>query len=296
MSKNKELIPILEKHGFIGHPEQKWVGKPGVDRRQIDVKDRYSCLKFGFTADEWCALCMSDGNSYVGGCCDVCSRIQNAINQIFRLDGGHLRSDEALELIERMRAHEGFELAYADFDQLKEMVEQWDKLSAQGKLCVTLGVFRPYFTPGTNLMPKEGLGKTGPIDALHNASWLVPMMGLSLFNDSTSKKTGQKEGNDEIYLGRLLFAMKESAKILPTLSQPFKGFAIMLDNKVMMNGLGHCLYNNKEDAEEVISIWKEQDEERRAGCKSTFEKLKRMEIVPIEFDYTDSDVQELLVL
>jgi len=40
-----------------------------------------------FTAQEWCSICMREGEDYLGGCCGNMSAMQDIIQEVFRNSG-----------------------------------------------------------------------------------------------------------------------------------------------------------------------------------------------------------------
>lgn len=259
-----DIIAELKKRGLRITYQTKMGG--AEDRNSI-----YSVL-FPLSAEEWCALCMRDGEAYVGGCCGQTSAIQDHFNSIFR-DSGVADASEILDLMASAGSHSGFEEYSQTWEgDLAKLIKDWKKMGPVQKIGVCCQAVKgklnknPLGTPHKN----------------HDEDWCDSLEGslrLMRFKDLI-KRDGDKDqehANREELLSRILPACQKVLEVtIPKLSKPFEGFAIVKEGaQVVSDSFGLCIYGSEKSAREKVAFWvKNADSDEKAF-------LEKLEVKPV---------------
>ncbi len=253
--------------------------------------------------ENWCAIAMREGDSYVGGCCGNTSAIQDDVNSIFR-EGGWIRANDFREFVEQCSTHEGFE-GFEDFGD----PETWTKVIAMGeeerkkhpeletfdpKVFRTMTLpdiakwvknYWPWVDPwkkieltwhcAKNLLAEDRrasdmLRPRNPTDVREAVFGLSRSMSVlsweHLLENGGASLTFQKKATRT----KLLYLTWPHLKLLHDKIQdlgwgPVRGFALVekATQEVCRNGLGDCVYETPKEAEEVLALWIAEDSEEK---------------------------------
>lgn len=253
----------LEAKGLVISYEDKWVGE--VPRQPVKQLDRVRGIHIPLTPAEWCALCMREGDYYIGGCCGQTGYIQDCFNSLFR-NSGYAEARELLELAACCENHEGFELYHQDLteEQFNQRVDKWDKLGPIEKigLCYR-AVAAKLHEPQINV-PHKANSLDSPAEIFYALERNIQFFAFKdVFTDDSSpaKTNGQEHGNIQLRLARLLPAFVKLQGAITTLAKPFSGFGIFQtsNGNLCRNGYGDCIYYTEQDAQNVIDAWKKSN-------------------------------------
>lgn len=265
--KNEAVIQRLIKQGVAFTWDADWVGEPGVDRRRIERPDRFDELRVPLSADEWCRLCMREGDDYIGGCCSQTGFTQDVLNDIFR-DSGRMDTTCVERLVEAAAGHEGHELLIESEEAvLLQHADRWDELGPLDKIFLCVAAVRPrlrpessYGSPHLRDEPRPGLG------ALFNA--LTLLTHYDLFDVGPDGRK-QLHGNVVLWLARALPAVNEfRAHLDAVFAEPWTGFAITHGDQLLRNGHGYTLFGLKREAEALLDRWRSADLECEPSDKN----------------------------
>lgn len=275
----------LDRLGIQYHRDYKYVkddeGKNIRDEKGQLVQE-YGAVKsvlLPLSSVQWCHIAMREGAHYVGGCCGHTSAMQDIINAIFR-DGGWAPARELRELAELAQNHDGFEAfdSTERVESLEALDDPWEIIGAVW--CAVEDVL----APGIFSKPRED-----DVLDFDRALWLAKhlMWQVSLakfFTDDAEEKdsmrNGQRHVNRVYSMLRILPPLRTIYNHLEKMSdQSFPGFGVRKKGteEVVANGHGLCLYEKREQAEELFRIWRE------AGDKD----VDDWEIVPCGVTVTD---------
>ncbi|RJR10699.1 hypothetical protein C4588_02795 [Candidatus Parcubacteria bacterium] len=256
-----------------------------VQYRTIDC-DQVESVYIPLMPEEWCALCMRDGDYYVGGCCGQTGLIQDCFNSLFR-NSGYAASYELLQLANRCQNHEGFEIFSEPLSQ-----EKFDKYIVDWRRSIDTAAT----TDSWILSPiiKIGLCYRAVEDKLHESRLNVPTRGhdysdpadvfyalyhnieylnyKDLFSDP-NEVNGQKHANIQLRLARLLPAAVKLQEAIAKLNIDFQGYGLFETdtNKLCGNSYGECLYYTREEAQKILDLW--QKSEAKAECRWTIRSV-----------------------
>lgn len=262
--KKLDAVKIVYDYEYVGPP----------DKRERVELDRIESVQFGLSAEEWCALCMREGQYYMGACCGQTSAIQDIYNSIFR-DGGWASGQMIRELMECAARHDGFEVyGKAAPEELLGLIRKWHKLDPITKIGVICQAVADKLK--TNRMDQPNTGKQEPEDFIIVLEHSLRMLSFqNVFRDEKQKESSQHHANQELLLARAVPAAKKFlAETVRVLSKPFEGVAIAKSgtDEIQQNRLGLCIYKTKEEAEEVIGLWKKSRDEARDDEKEALTK------------------------
>lgn len=247
-----------------------WEGE-GSDRTSRPDFNKVRCVQLGLSAQEWCDLAMRDGPHYIGGCCGTTSGLQDVINAIFR-DSGYADANAMWDIGQYTKAHpDGFE---ADFTvrwkqkRFDKACADWAKLDPWKKIAVAWQAVRDKVHHSINevpIVPKEprpDLDEKRTIDELYGA---IRFSRFSIFRwKDADDKWKQDHAQDVKIMAQLFLGAKALIRELEGNFTEFNGFAIVEKDRpgvVVHNGLGICVYSEREGAEETIAEWAEDNKE-----------------------------------
>jgi hypothetical protein len=263
----------LDRLGIQYHRTNDDVKKVPTDRSWIDK------VKLDLTPNQWCNLCMRDGNQYVGGCCGTSSAMQDIVNGAFR-DDGWLEAHDLRRLADLGISHDGKASPYTDTALLKRWgkpLGPWTKLGCLWQFC------EPNLRVGwVEDLPTH---KTDPV-RLAQAS----LFSLSYHDHFSIFLPDPKDGDEAAQAQHQAIQILNEAKYLAALKtlrnhftalsrEPFDGFAIRCKatGELAVNGYGACVYATEAQAQEMIDCWARDTERYKVGthevvtCRVTLE-------------------------
>lgn len=245
-----------------------WVGKI-PDRKQLDGPWVQSVF-LDLTPEDWCRLCMREGEDYFGGCCGQMSHFQDALNGFFR-DGGWVRAGKFLDAIEGAKTHEGFEM-FEDESYLTKDHSKWKTdYEPLDKMAVIYHAVKDVSTPhlsdwisSGNRLDLDTL--KGCTTSLEKALRIVYWRDLlSVWSASDEEGAHQRRMNSSVELARVYAPLKKLyEKLVMDPPEAISGFAVVdPEGNVTKNGRGLVIVESKKAAEDMIEFWKRDGQDHR---------------------------------
>lgn len=285
-------VKAIEELGAKVTHQDEWVGKVGPERHPEILLDTARGVYVPLTAQEWCDLCMREGDHYMGGCCGNMSQLQDIINRVFR-DSGHIDGHVLLKIGRICQDHEGFDaFAPMDDEAFDLAVKQWERademLAKYGssfeaaeehllewpkmilgqrytmhpdpwhKLGVIYNALEPMLKPLGYETPK-GPGRNGEeVDLIHVLSdQLARMSWGDLFTPREDEKP-QHEADRQLLRAQLYpMITRLAVHLAARLKEPYEGYAIVRSEtqKPLTTSRGICIYPTLADAEREMELW-----------------------------------------
>ncbi len=273
----KKNCETLSSLGIEFLQPHEYRGKPG-SMRQPHVLPFFSYVRLPLTAEEWCGLCMKEGNYYIGGCCGSSSAAQDIINEIFRFQSGLAEIRQLAEIAEFMIEHdEGSDTR--NFQDGGDLAG-WGSLDPWKKIAVIWHLVKDHWVQDLPDIPrnkniKRLKKKDRKISEVEQASRVL-RLGLQniafceLFNQDDEDKA-RSAAVKLTWLHKTIPALKVVWKGISLLKpKPFNGFAIVKkdDGQVAENGLGPCIYREEKAARKILNMWKENEKEHQDRSES----------------------------
>jgi hypothetical protein len=246
----------------------------------------FSTVKPPFTPHEWLALCVKEGQFYVGGCCGNMSAVQDEVSYVLRFDSGWFDCKKKLEgVVEAMAVHDGGELFKALPAPLDKCVR--DARSSLRKIAKSRRLGKKAYDPWKLLAliwhivkdfyaperphPEARVTNTTR-SALDDA---VSDLGRHLYSISIEHAFSGAAGKDGDEVRNHANCLVRLARILPALKTlnehidrldpgPIEGFALVRrasPDDVLVNGRGLCVFGTEDEAQKLIKLWVQEDEE-----------------------------------
>lgn len=279
----EEVVPAptpwqrdLDRHGVKYHLSYLHKDKP-------DEPLWIEKVKLELEPEEWCALCMYEGDYYIGPCCGNSSAQQDIVNAVFRNDGWMDPSD-LRSLAELGLAHDGEQSSqYCDPELLTRWADRIDPLTPWERLGCLWQLTRDHLAAHwIDDLPLRGKRPRPPeADAADALYGLLTRYRFScFFEHSDNDETGQHLAVYLLEQAKFLAALKVLHQHYTTLGvDPFEGYAIQAveSGEVAVNGYGACIYRTKVKGEEVLELWSRESARYNPGshkvvpCRITLE-------------------------
>lgn len=288
MDEFEQRVKMLETLGVEYHVEQEW--RPKEPPREPHPIRVFGSVKLPLRPAEWCGLFMADGPFYIGGCCGSMSHLQDKICHEIRMESGWFSIDTLSEIAEIMINHDGDEsndtpdeLTFAHLPvgkSLGDVVAEFkgfleDEKRSEGFLMdpwvvmsLVWHITKDHYGPQ---VPSAYGDHVSELDKAVNvvARGLESISWSTLFQDTNHPAPppeSQTKANRSMRLYRLLPALKTLSERISELDLgPVEGFALIEKEKgpeaICVNGHGLCVYETQEAVNEVLDLWRRQDEE-----------------------------------
>jgi hypothetical protein len=252
--------------------KSEWRGEVGKGRKEVKLPIFESVL-LPLTHKEWCFLVQKNGPYYVGGCCTQMSVLQDELAHLFRFDSGWVSCGKLAEIADIMIGHDCSEsddpkmLSFKDYpgdlnDLLVKAKRNWRKISVWNKIQLVWHLVKDNYTPEV----PDSFDHWPPIrQSLHTLA-----NGFSALNwehlIERMSASDQFKAQHTILLARILPALKTFNDNLDKLGlEPVEGFAL-IDKEagpdaVAENGKGYCLFETREEAEDMLRAWRRDEAE-----------------------------------
>lgn len=267
---------LLSKLGIQTHRNYEYRTE-GQSRVRVEL-DVFTTVLLPFSAEEWCGLCMSEGEHYIGGCCGNMSAVQDEINDLFR-EGGWADMGTLEDIATSMADHHGSDQEEYPFGELTGTLDELvDKAMAEAKdigpwekMAVAWQLVRGYH----RMEEPRALRSDTP--AVESACFVLSRglryIDMCRFFTKVSEETkfgekGQDQAMDLVNLSRLLPALKTLNERIQELNPgPMEGFALIDKEKgpdeIASNRRGLCIFKKQEEADSLLQLWREQEEGRQ---------------------------------
>lgn len=265
-------------------------GKRGTEERHRFDVPIIRNVRLPFSAEEWCSLCMSEGEHYIGPCCGTTSAAQDVLNYAFRFGGGWMDTGKYAEMADLLANHDPISGPFS-FDKRPRSVpkavaqasSEWASMGPWSKMAIIWHVVREFadVNPPRAAFPK----RQSDLDAaLHVAEASLRTLSYErLFGsfENARPRTSQDKAKRAFGLAKLIPAIRIiQGKIAELYEGPVDGYALIDKEEgpesITSNGLGLCVYATREEVDEVLEIWRAQEkeyEERRKRTKPVDERI-----------------------
>lgn len=265
---------MLRSIGAEFHQTNKFESyeKPDANGRQGEYKEQpwFDKVLIPLSPDEWCSLCMCDGDNYIG-CCGDSSHMQDTANHIFR-EGGWVEGKQLNELAEGSRAHDTDGAFRVKFDKgvLRDhesfaTLGVWDKIAHVWRLIDGMYNADDVHAKSDRMDPMDRnfdlLASGFRTMSYHR---LFARISDPLSNDALeSQRTSQDKVSRMLWLSRVLPPLRDfQNRLSEFVPSHIDGWALVEKGKegldaVCSNGMGLCVYETEEQIQAFVSFLKE---------------------------------------
>lgn len=271
-----KILAALEKRGAEIRRDYEYehtdtpAGRVGVRHD----KDLVLGIFVPLSPDEWCSLCMQEGEHYIGGCCGQSAQVQDILNGIFR-DSGWIDIDTAETLFLIAGSHDGYELLLeTDEKALLKAEARWLELVPLRKLLLCVAAAKPKMKSRSNGRVTDPDDTEDIVYTLSKCSGYLSMNDL--FARNPENKTPQHAGNRAVRVARMVPAAKAFLSRASEIGcVPFEGFAIADPNgKLGENMMGYALFEKKKEAEKVLESWQKDEDSKDSIAAFSIRKVR----------------------
>lgn len=271
-----KILAALEKRGAeISRPYE--TEETNIPAGRVEVRrdiDQISTIFIPLTPDEWCSLCMAEGEHYIGPCCAQSGHTQDILNSIFR-DSGWVDVDTAESMVQVGGSHDGHELLREQDEKvLLEAEAGWDDLGPLRKVFLCIAAARPKMKPRSQGRVSDPDDTEDIVFTLSKCSGYLSINDL--FARNPENKTKQHEGNRAVRVARMVPAAKAFLSRASEIGcVPFEGFAIADPNgKLGENMMGYALFEKKKEAEKVLESWQKDEDSKDSIAAFSIRKVR----------------------
>lgn len=288
MSEFDHRVKLLKALGVEFTQEYEYRGEHPT-RKQYSL-EIFRSVKLPLLPIEWCALFMQDGGAYVGGCCGAMSHLQDMICHEIRMNSGRFEIRTLAEIAEVMVEHDGDEnndnedfLTFAHLPQgetlegfvsnfVRGMADTRDAghiLDPWQMMQVVWHITKDFYSPEVPSGMGNHMSEVEKAISLLSRS-LTSISWEKLFDSHPAKaEQSQTKVNRSMLLYRMLPAWKLLNANLDKLDLgPVEGWALMDKRKtpeaICENGHGYCVYDSREKLDEILALWKHDDDQHEA--------------------------------
>lgn len=219
---------------------------------------------------QWIQLCTNEGEYYVGGCCGTSSAIQDEVSGAFRFDSGWFSSRKLTDIAEMWISHgEGGNAP--NFDEMvpvEDVEANWASYDPWQRLAAIWHLVKDDLQTSSMDMPYAPKSRKEDRDPIELAFYALDR-GLSYANmhlmfDNTPQFERVKEYRMTLY--RLFPHLKVLNDAFQRFSEPLAAFGIYdAEGKLLRNRKGDCVYETREEAQEMIDYTLKYEPEFKAS-------------------------------
>lgn len=247
----------LDKLDVTYRKASKWVGEVGVDHKQVDL-DHIASVQLKLTPDDWCSMCMCEGDNYMGPCCGNMGAMQDVLNSVFRA-GGWVSASDFRFIADSCIDHEGFDDFESEEALETALVSGLEGLHPWAKVGVIWQAAQAVLYVGDN---KE-LPIEVDVSTLEDAVTVAyKHIMLSRFKNLWRKDDdgGQSACNEVVDKSAALAALHTIYAELQKDKDTYTGYALRSkDGALGENFYGTCMYTDQSKAEETLRLWAENE-------------------------------------
>ena len=272
MSTFNERIQMLKSLGVEYGTEYEYRGE-GEERKEYRL-DFFTSVRLPLTAAEWCSLCMSGGENYIGGCCGQSSATQDILNHIFRHDSGFPPIRDLAELVDMLNAHDPItgRIPFDSLDKLDDplprLVERagepqnWEKLSPWDKIALVWHIVKDCWRP--QVPAASGPHRTELDDAVSVLSRGMQAISWERLFRGNKDVSSQAIAQRALLLAKLLPAWETMNRRITELDLGgFDGWALIDKrqgpDEIAMNAMGYCIFATREECDNLLKLWRETE-------------------------------------
>lgn len=253
----EEIEGILEKLDVPFACKYEW--SEGVEKKL----PLFDTIYLQFTPEEWCRLCMKEGDLYVGGCCGATSAVQDIISHVFRFESGRMSMWDLARLAQLWIDHdEGPQKPnFKDAGDLDVHIWNWSALDPWAKMAVLWHLTKEYY------VPEEPHGQSPQRPEVEKAVYDLARgmvyISHSLMNPDPRNipPVSQKNASRLMTLYRVLPALKTVWEHVQELNPgPLDGYALLDKERgggeIASNWHGLCVFETYEEASKLMDQWR----------------------------------------
>jgi hypothetical protein len=256
--------------------------QPDGTRQRFDL-DLIEGVTLPLSAEDWCSLCMSEGDCYLGGCCANLSEVQDFLNGVFR-DGGYTKLSKLKDIIEILVEHGDIEHEDYSFslEPTEEMAEHakeaWTDLLPLAKLAVVWALVRPFMTSSVPTARTEDID---PKEALHVLYYGIRHLSSHLMVNQVMG-SDEPDASQSLAMFRLWPHLKALYERFHELNPgPLEGW-VLVDPTIgpealATNEIGTSFYTDVEDIAGLVKEWQRLSDEHKdeygADARNKFQTL-----------------------
>lgn len=287
-----ERVKMLGKLGVEFHQEYDY-GKQGTEERhQFDVP-LFTNVHLPFTPQDWVSLCMNEGEMYIGGCCGTTSAMQDIVDYTFRFSSGWFECRKLAELAELAKGHDEDKTSAYLFSRLKKPLSDAVEDAARAdsdltpwqRMALIWHVVDGHYrleVPSAHLPERR---HTGDADLSIAASGLE-ILSYGRMWSHNEPPSPQLRPLMALTLARLLPAVTRTLEKLKELYEgPFDGLALIDKNRgpdeIAENGRGYCIFSTRAEVDELLGIWREQEQAFEERSTRTTKIDERIGVRPV---------------
>ena len=242
--------------------EEEWRGDP--PNREPHELPFFKSIHIQFSPEEWCGLCMKEGQFYIGGCCAQTSHAQDIMNKVFRFDSGLFNLKDMANIAELLGNHDhGPETPnFEELGDIERAIANWVTLDPWQKLAFVWHVVKEHYIP-------EKPNLISPDKAKVECASAILRRGLdylaydNIFGKRELRPSSQRIAGRLLTLYRLLPALKIFCEKVSELNLgPFQGYALVDkkdQNNILINRYGYCVFDTREETEGLLNIWRSEE-------------------------------------
>ncbi len=244
----------LDKLGVDYHRTTKWVGEPRTPSRKCVELDEVKSVQLPLTPEEWCCMCMREGDDYMGSCCGNMGVMQDILNSVFR-DSGWTDASSFRRIADACINHDGFD-EFSDEKMLEDALEKglknrrpWEKVGI-----VWQAVQDVLIVENKELPSQEDLNSLD--GAIRIASKHIALVRWKNFWNKDPNDGGQSNCLYKMDLATLLSALRTIYdKLEEQKLDTIEGFGIRnKDSNVGMNYFRAFVFEDEAKAKEVLKV------------------------------------------
>lgn len=272
----EKILGLLEKRGLEIQCVEEYehtdtpAGRVAVRRPSDEIR----AIRIPLSSDEWCSLCMRDGENYIGGCCGQTGQTQDILNEIFR-ESGWVSADTAESLVLVAGSHDGFKiLTEKDEEVLLKEEAGWLDLDPYGKIFLCVAAAKPR-------MKVRAPGRAKDLDDAEDIVWnLNKCSGYLSVKDLFARNPENKDslhlGNRAVRVARMVPAAKAFLNHAKEIGHfPFEGFAIVDPNgKFGETMMGYAIFEKKKEAKDLLEAWQKDKDSKEIVASFAVRKVR----------------------
>lgn len=288
---------MLKKLGVEFRQASEW--RPKEPPRKPHPINTFQSFSLPFSPEEWCSVCMNDGNNYVGGCCGNMSVVQDILEHCFRLESGWLGSNDMFEIAQLFETHhdveEGEEFGIGGYGKLIKSLDEefeaalsfWKEADPWRKIAVIWHISKDFLAPSVPSAPGKHIS---PLEsAIATLSDGMRFLRLERLFSENRTKTSQDQAQKVMILARVLPALKIVNEQIKSMDPgSINGFALVDleigNNEIASNRLGLCIYGTREEANQIMNMWRRDQAEKELSEQKPIDERIKIRSVRVSVD------------
>jgi hypothetical protein len=301
----------------------------GISYRQVDeyrgahpprtqvLLPLFKTVLLPFTPEEWCSLCMNEGDNYIGGCCGNTSAAQDILEHFFRHDSGWVQirgvGDNGLESMADICANHdemsNAKVEWAKRPNIRKLLGSdpkatWATLGVWDKLALLWHIVRDNYDAEAPHAQRNRDDNTPEKRAFEKAAWTVEHVLRSFSYDrlfKSDESNPQYEARFRMSVHRLIPALNAVHTSLHTFAFPPTEYLALIEvgvgpEAVAENRRGLCLFADEDGMKELLGIWRQSEDAQTTRRAKKVDQKFKLRKVRISMDKGLEFLSDLLPL